>query len=166
VSGVHIVFYAIERGHWPEVVEAEYIKSAGVAGAGAVGMVSMSGVASANCDFACERRTLGRLDSDEIDSLEKGETSEFTLTPEGDQRVSDNSNCQDDVDVTVQVTPEKFKDGGDEVTCVTIEIEGNNGACGCGDDGLYLDGAKVKGGLKPPNTAAVTCTTRIRPLTS
>jgi len=65
------------------------LKTIGAVEAGAVGTVSMSGVASATRDFAYERRTLGRLDSEEIGSLERDTASEFTLTLEGDQRVSD-----------------------------------------------------------------------------
>ena len=48
------------------------------------------------------------------------------------------------MDVTVRVEPTAFKDGGDEVTCVRIEIEDDNGTYGRGEDGLCLDGANER----------------------
>jgi hypothetical protein len=119
------------------------LKTTGVGAAGAVGLAAGSGVVSANCP--CEGVTLGKLDSDDIDELDcSGETSEFTLTLDGDDRIASDPACQDDKDITVQVTPTECK--GDEPTCVMLEIDDDNGACGCADDGLYLNGATVKGG--------------------
>ena len=116
-----------------------------VTGAGAVGAVAFSGTASANCP--CESVTLGKLDSNDIDNLERGTTSEFTLTLDGDLRiVEDCAACQGDKEVTVSVTPTEFK--GSEPICVEIEIDDDNGACKCRDDGIYLSGAEVKGGPK------------------
>lgn len=107
-------------------------------------MVAFSGTATANCNFACERRTLGKVEGGELP--ECGETTTVTLTLDGDQRVSGNTECQNDKDVDVELTGIECKDGGSEVTGVEIKITDDNGACGCADDGLYLDGARVKGG--------------------
>jgi hypothetical protein len=129
------------------------LKATGAVGFGTVGIATLSGTARANCP--CTTVTLGKLDTGEINSLEEGTTSSFTLTLDGDLRIADDCGaCQGDKDVTVQVTPTAFKDGGSEVTEVRLEIDDDNGACKCADDGLYLSGATVKAG---PETAEYDC---------
>ncbi|NHN46519.1 hypothetical protein G9464_02765 [Halostella sp. JP-L12] len=126
------------------------LRATGVGAAGAVGLAAGPGTAAANCP--CEGVTLGKLDSDEIESLEEGETSTFELTLDGDLRIADDPECQNDKIVEVLAKPTEFK--GNEVTCVELEIIDDNGACKCADDGLYLNGAVVKGG---PEFAEFNC---------
>lgn len=119
-------------------------------GAAVVGTVPFTGTASANCP--CETVKLGKIEGGKLPAC--GESTTVTLTLEGDQRIADDPACQDDKDVDVEVTATDCKDGGSEVTCVELKIVDDNGACKCADDGLYLSGARVKGG---PDHAEYDC---------
>ncbi|WP_251328898.1 hypothetical protein [Haloplanus pelagicus] len=104
-------------------------------GAGALGTAALSGTASANCDGPCTPVTLGKLDSAEINELENGTTSEFTLTLDGDLRDVENcAACQGDKDVTVRVTPTAVKDGGEDEEEEEEEDRGRGRGRGRGDD--------------------------------
>lgn len=122
----------------------DILKTTSVGAVGAIGLGIGPGTVSANCPCTCV--TLGKLTEEDVESLEEGKTSEFTLTLDGDLRVADAPECQGDKDITVLVTPTEFTNG--EVTGVTIEIKDTNDAKNCRDDGLYLCGLKVKGGPK------------------
>lgn len=108
---------------------------------GAVGLAVGPGAASANCP--CESVELGRIPEGALPES-CGETTTVTLTLDGDLRIADDQACQSDKDVDVRITATECK--GNEVTCVDLEIVDDNGACKCADDGLYLSGARVKGG--------------------
>jgi len=122
------------------------MKMTGTGAMTVVGVAGMAQTVAANCP--CTGRTLGKIEEvngKEIQDLEVGTTYEVTLTLEGDQRVSDDQDCQGDKDVTVELTPKDTNRSG-EVVCVELFIDDDNGKCGCADDGLYFSGAQVKGG--------------------
>ena len=108
----------------------------------AIGATALSGTASANCP--CTGVTLGKIEEEDLPAC--GETTTVTLTLNGDQRIANDPECQGDKEVDVLVTATECKDDDNEVTCVELKIIDDNGACKCGDDGLYLNGASVKGG--------------------
>jgi len=107
----------------------------------AVGSVAFAGTASANCP--CEGVELGKIEGGELPSCPDGKTT-VTLTLEGDKRIAGDPECQGDKEVDVEITAVECKKDG--VTCVELKIVDDNGACKCADDGLYLNGATVKGG--------------------
>lgn len=122
------------------VSRREVLQTASVGAVGAVGLAVAPGTVSANCP--CECVTLGKITESELPDCPDGSTT-VTKTLDGDLRHGD-SDCTGDKDVDVEVTVAECK--GNEVTCVDLKIVDDNGACKCADDGLYLCGARVKGG--------------------
>ena len=138
-----------------EFTRRKVMKATGAGAMATVGMAATAQTVAANCP--CTGRELGKIekiDGTPIQDLEVGTTYEVTLTLEREQRIrTDCAACDEDKDVTVQVTPTDTNRGGD-VTCVELYIDDDNGRCKCADDGLYFSGAQVKGG---PGTVEYDC---------